>query len=74
MMSRTLRGNGLRVFVAENLGAMKCGTCGRMLSKSEVESVWRLHWSPPLCFDCQPTLARSSPEEIEAERAGELLH
>jgi hypothetical protein len=75
MMGRTRipRESGLKVFVARNLGALACGECGRVLLKSEVESQWRFHWSPPLCFDCVPRPTEPDPE-IAMEFAGLKLH
>jgi hypothetical protein len=70
---RIPRESGLKVFVARNLGAMTCGECGRVLMKTEIVSVWRLHWSPPLCFDCMPAPTEPDPE-IAAEFANLRIH
>jgi hypothetical protein len=51
-MRRAPRRSGLKVFVAENFGAIHCAECGRVLLKSDLESIWRFHWSPPRCLDC----------------------
>jgi hypothetical protein len=69
-MRRVPRESGLKVFVARNLGAMACGECGRVLLKSEVETQWRLHYSPPLCADCVPAgVYGRDPAEVAREDA-----
>ena len=72
--ARPPRESELRVFVARNLGAMTCGECGRIMLKSDLESQWRLHWSPPLCADCMPAYAAGPDPEIASEFEGLKIH
>jgi hypothetical protein len=71
--ARPPRESGLKVFVARNLGALACGECGRVLLKGEVETQWRLHYLPPLCFDCAPAPVGPDPE-IAVEFANLRIH